>query len=217
MRQHEPLQLRPNLAQPIINRLQRSPRHVLRSLTRLDILTDLKVVLQQASQQRLSLGRFEELALDGTGDDELAVDALVLDRAKLGKDVGRVGCAGAGAGGDRGEETTEGDEALVDRCELGGELGEGGDEGFEKAVCARVAGSQLELRRRKGEGRTAVFPLGEEKLRQSFFALLDCLVFVVSESVAARDDVLELGEAVLERLEVRLRVDAAFVDWESAR
>ena len=71
-----------------------------------------------------------------SGDDELPVDALVLDRAQLGEDVGRVGGAGTGAGGNRGEETAEGDEALVDRCELGGELREGSNEGFEQAVCA---------------------------------------------------------------------------------
>ena len=63
-----------------------------------------------------------------------------------------------------------------------------------------------------GRGRTAVFPFREEQLRETFFALLDFPVTVVTETVAAFDDVLELGEAVLERLEIHLRVDAALVD-----
>lgn len=181
MSQHQPLQLCPQLTQPIINRLQRSPRHLLLPLPLPNILHNIKIRLQQPSQQFLPqrrlvrIGRFLRIRPFGQRqlDDKLAAAGpSFVDGPQLGEDVDYLGSLRTRPRCNGREQPPERDQPLMKGSEFGRQLREGPDELGEEAV--------------------ADFPFREEELGESFF--LSRVVVVRGVGVAAfYDDLLELG------------------------
>ncbi|KAI3483771.1 hypothetical protein L1887_53361 [Cichorium endivia] len=113
VRQHQMLELRLDLHQPVVDGLQRH-RHLV--VAHRHVVADLEALLEQAHQDRLSRGHRA-----AAGSEELAIHTLGVDLAQLLLQLLDLGTRRLGLGGGGGELASDGDDLLVDGHELDGE------------------------------------------------------------------------------------------------